>query len=147
MRRLSMQVPTADTTAPPITCIANRTSDDDGASEAKRARSGNDPLASAHVIPVAKTVPPPPPPTHQPAQTPQTPIVPAIFAAANAGSPPMPKSLELLWQQLEQMPRGGQPNPPLCPCPHCPYTTGPLMLQRYNLMIKLWFLEKSLYGV
>ena len=66
-------------------------------------------------------------------------------------NPPIPQTIVDQWMRLDQVPRGCNPNPPTCKCPECPYSTTPdvvpTMMIRYNLLLKLWFVEKSLFGV
>ena len=76
------------------------------------------------------------------------PVAHEVPVAKRLALPPIvPGTIVNLWSQLHHTPSGGLPNPPVCKCKQCPYSVGPLMQQRYNLMLKLWFLEKSLFGV
>ena len=59
----------------------------------------------------------------------------------------VPKTLEELWQRLKAMQVRGETDAPVCPCPKCPYSRGPLMRQRYTLMELLVEREHQLYGV
>ena len=57
--------------------------------------------------------------------------------------PIIPKSVELLWQRLTAL--DPFPNTPKCCCDTCPFTTGALMLRRYNIMLAMMNLEDHLY--
>ena len=56
---------------------------------------------------------------------------------------PIPKSVQLEWQRLTAI--DPFPNTPICCCDSCPFTTGPLMLRRYNIMLAMMNLEDHLY--
>ena len=55
------------------------------------------------------------------------------------------ESISILWQSVERM--SLPPESPRCTCKQCPYTSGALMTQRYDLMQKLVELERQLYGI
>ena len=59
--------------------------------------------------------------------------------------PIVPKTIQDLWQSVERMPLPLES--PRCTCKQCPYTSGPLMAQRYDLMQRLVELERQLYGI
>ena len=51
----------------------------------------------------------------------------------------------MLWEEVEDMYDRRIVDPPLCPHVDCPYCTGPLMNQRYDLMQRLVMLEKLIW--
>ena len=59
----------------------------------------------------------------------------------------IPKTVEDLWTKVKAIQAKGCLDPPMCSCKTCPYSFGPLMLQRHILMSRLVELEKFLYGV
>ena len=59
----------------------------------------------------------------------------------------MPATLLLLWQRVKGIQAAGNLHASRCPCGTCPYCTGQLMQQRYELMVRLVELELQLYGV
>ena len=59
----------------------------------------------------------------------------------------VPKTIENLWVKVKEMQATGCLDAPACKQLPCPYSSGPLMQQRYNLMCRLVELEKFLYGV
>lgn len=64
------------------------------------------------------------------------------WAMSTTRTGPIPKSVELLWQRISAI--DPFPNTPTC-CDTCPFTTGALMLRRYNIMIAMMNLEDHLY--
>ena len=60
-------------------------------------------------------------------------------------NPVVPATISTLWEEVEQLYDRRQVDPPLCPHHECPYCTGALMEQRYDLMQRLLTLEK-LFG-
>ena len=59
----------------------------------------------------------------------------------------IPKTIEDEWHRLTSVSLGVMPNTPRCMCPHCPFTTGPPMRQRYHVMLALINLETYMWGV
>lgn len=60
----------------------------------------------------------------------------------------VPKTIEDLWVRVKGIQATGDLDPPACTHGgNCPYSNGPLMRQRYNLMCRLVELEHFLYGV
>ena len=59
----------------------------------------------------------------------------------------VPKTIENLWVKIKGIQATGCMDAPACTHTNCPYSSGPLMRQRYNLMCRLVELENFLYGV
>ena len=63
--------------------------------------------------------------------------------------PVVPATIQNLWQSVELLPTASLETP-CCTNQKCPYNATsenvPIMLQRYNLMVRLLQLERSLYG-
>ena len=57
----------------------------------------------------------------------------------------VPKTIEMLWEQMQELYDRGHVDAPLCPADDCPYCTGPLMGQRFDLMQRLMSLEKLIW--
>ena len=104
---------------------------DDNASDDSEATIDYYPDATAIPVPVAATV------------------VAAVATPADIDPsrfiPIVPKTIQDLWQSVERLPLPLEP--PRCTCKQCPYTSGPLMAQRYDLMQRLVELERQLYGI
>ena len=95
--------------------------------------------ATAHAAHAATTQPPP---THQ------------KRVRRNLQEPPrghplhpnvVPATIRALWQKVEGMYDRRETDPPLCPHTDCPYCTGALMEQRFDLMQRLVTLEKIVW--
>ena len=60
-------------------------------------------------------------------------------------NPVVPATIASLWEEVEQLYDRRHVDPPLCPHHECPYCTGALMEQRYDLMQRLVTLEKLIW--
>ena len=60
-------------------------------------------------------------------------------------NPTVPKTIANLWNKVEQLYDQNALDTVTCTSRNCPFTHGPLMQQRYNLMSRLVVLEKWLY--
>ena len=78
----------------------------------------------------------------------------ATYVPFNPDMNPMPRiphTIVEAWQRMDQAAGRTIPNPPICKCRGCPYSSTPdvtpTMLVRHNLLVKLWCIEKELYGL
>lgn len=60
-------------------------------------------------------------------------------------NPVVPKTIELLWQEVEDHYDRKRVDMLMCTGCDCPFASGPLMEQRYNLMQRLMVLEKLIW--
>ena len=60
-------------------------------------------------------------------------------------NPAVPSTIKTLWEEVETLYDRHQIGPPLCPHHECPYCTGALMEQRFDLMQRLVTLEKLIW--
>ena len=60
-------------------------------------------------------------------------------------NPVVPATIRALWEEVEGMYDRRHVDPPLCPHSECPYCTGALMEQRFDLMQRLVTLEKLVW--
>ena len=60
-------------------------------------------------------------------------------------NPVVPKTIANLWSEVEELYDRKQVDAPLCEAGNCPYCSGPLMQQRYDLMQRLVVLEKLIW--
>ena len=74
--------------------------------------------------------------------------VPSVAANMNQRRQ-IPVTILTEWIRMDQA--SVHPSPPSCNCKDCPYSSTPevtpRMLIRHNLLLKLWCIEKELYGV
>ena len=66
-------------------------------------------------------------------------------ARARPLNPAVPATIKSLWEEVERLYDRHQIDPPLCPHHECPYCTGALMEQRFDLMQRLVTLEKLIW--
>ena len=60
-------------------------------------------------------------------------------------NPVVPKTIENLWSEVEEMYDRRQVDAPLCEAGNCPHCSDPLMEQRCDLMQRLVVLEKLIW--
>ena len=91
---------------------------------------------SGHQIP-----PEPPIPTATATYVPWARQVPHLHA------PRIPQTIVSEWHRLTSVPLGAIPNTPTCMCACCPFTSGPPLQRRYNLLLAMINLENYLIGM
>lgn len=75
----------------------------------------------------------------------------ATYVPFNPNMNPIPHTIVEAWERMDRAAGRTIPNPPTCKCRGCPYSSTPdvtpTMLVRHNLLVKLWCIEKELYGL
>ena len=85
-------------------------------------------------------------------QPPEPPIptatyVPYAHQVPHAHAPRIPQTIVSEWHRLTSVPLGAMPNTPPCMCARCPFTYGPPLQRRYNLLLAMINLENYLIGM